>query len=124
MSSFLVHFVIFDQASADEKAMQATLEQAGFLGTVAGGNHLYYRLPKDVYQCTTVLTAEQVLDRLKRIALRTRKRSQIVVTESTASTWVGLELVGRESSLIAAGKLLPCVATSRASPPRRSAQVA
>jgi len=99
MPSFLIHFAHVSPSLASEKALQAALVEAGFFDTIVGSNRIEYRLPPLVYHTNCALTKDQVLDRAKRIALRTGKKCAIMVTVCADTAWVGLEMVGRESAV-------------------------
>jgi hypothetical protein len=97
MPSFLLHFAPETASIDSEKALQKALLEAGFFDTIVGSNRLEYRLPRLVYHSNCALTKDQILDRAKRIALRTGKQCAIMVTECADTAWVGLELLGREN---------------------------
>ncbi len=123
MPSFLIYFA-HDSASIDsEKALQQALLEAGFFDTIVGSNRITYRLPPLVYHSICELTKDQILDRAKRIALRTGKQCAIMVTECADTAWVGLEMLGRESAeegslrattIPAAAEIAPAVSVTAA----------
>ena len=96
MPSFLIHFAHVSPSIASEKALQEALLEAGFFDTIVGSNRIEYRLPLLVYHSNSALTKDQILERAKRIALRTGKQCAIMVTECADTAWVGLEMIGRE----------------------------
>lgn len=98
MPSFLIHFAHDSDSNASENALRQALVDAGFFDTIVGSNRIEYRLPPLVYHSNCALTKDQILDRAKRIALRTGKQCAIMVTECADTAWVGLEMVGRESA--------------------------
>ena len=98
MPSFLIHFAHVSPSIASEKALQVALLEAGFFDTIVGSNRIEYRLPPLVYHSNCELTKDQILERAKRIALRTGKQCAIMVTECADTAWVGLEMIGREST--------------------------
>jgi hypothetical protein len=98
MPSFLIHFAQDSLSAESEKALQKALIEAGFFDSIVGSNRLEYRLPRLVYHTQCSLTKDQVLDRAKRIALRSGKQCAIMVTECADTAWVGLDLLGRESA--------------------------
>ena len=105
MPSFLIHFALASSSTASEKALEEALTKAGFFDTIVGINRIKYRLPRLVYHSDCALTKDQILDRAKRIALRTGKQCAIMVTECADTAWVGLEMVGRESAEQAARRV-------------------
>ena len=98
MPTFLIHFSLLDASPDDEKSLDANLVELGFSRNIISSNKLMYRLPPCSYHYSGELTKDQLMDRTKRIALRQRKSHCIVVTETVASAWVGLDLVGRDST--------------------------
>jgi|GEM_PF-3693981 len=102
MPSFLIHFALASSSPDSEKALEEAMTKAGFFDTIIGSNRIKYRLPRLVYHSECALTKDQILDRAKRIAFRTRDQCAIMVTECADTAWVGLEMVGRESAEAAA----------------------
>lgn len=104
MPSYLIHFSMLDVSPADEEFLQTILPEAGLSSTIVGSNNIKYRLPASFYHSSAFPTKEHALDCTKRIALRMRKQCQIVIVEGETLTWVGLDMIGRESPKGAAKK--------------------
>jgi hypothetical protein len=98
MPSYTIAFSIIEATAPEEAALQVSLAAAGFLTTVVGSHRVTYRLPPAIYHCTGALSKDEVFEAAKRIAFRTKKRCRIVVVEEVGSSWVGLDMVGRQSA--------------------------
>lgn len=77
--------------SDDYDTLHEEMEAEGFSRTIRDGKGSAYHLPTAEYVIGGNLTRAGVLAKAKRAAGKTKKKFSILVTESKARTWVGLD---------------------------------
>jgi hypothetical protein len=69
------------------------MEQEGFKRTITSNNDVTYHLPHAEYDFVGNITRNEVLEKAKRAAGKTKKKYSVLVTEAAGRTWNGLDKV-------------------------------
>jgi hypothetical protein len=93
MAKFTTRVELHSATYSDYETLHAAMERRGFSRQIAADDGKTYNLPTAEYNRDGNLTREQVLDSAKDAAAETGKSFAVLVTESKARTWVGLEQV-------------------------------
>ena len=93
MTNFTTRVELHAANESDYQTLHSAMEAEGFSRVITSDDNITYHLPNAEYNRTATLTRSQVLESAKRAAGKTKKAYSILVTESTARTWVGLEQV-------------------------------
>ena len=90
MPSFTVRVELHRADADDYERLHAEMEQERFKRTINSDDGVTYHLPTAEYNFSGNVTRQQVLDKAKKAAERTKKGYAVLVTESAARTWSGL----------------------------------
>jgi hypothetical protein len=91
MASFTTRVELHGATYSDYETLHAAMDAEGFSRKIKSDDGTVYHLPTAEYNRIGELTRAQVLAAAKRAAAKTNKRYAVLVTESVARTWEGLE---------------------------------
>lgn len=97
MSRFMTRVELHGANSKDYETLHTAMAGEGFSPFIQAGDGTVYRLPTAEYYCEGNFTAAQVLQAAQRSANKTGRNAGIIVSETTMSTWNGLDPVKTKS---------------------------
>jgi len=91
MASFTTRVELHYARENDYEILHAEMAKEGFKRTITSSDGVTYRLPTAEYNYVGDKTRDDVLDKAKAAAARTRKEFCVLVTESAGRSWHNLE---------------------------------
>jgi len=93
MASFTTRVELHYANEDDYETLHEEMAKQGFKRTITASDGITYHLPTAEYNYIGDKTKDQVLDKAKTAAEKTRKNFCTLVTESNGRTWYNLEKV-------------------------------
>ena len=90
MTSFTTRVLLHGADADDYESLHSCMEDEGFTRIISSDD-ADYCLPEAEYNIVGEFPRSQVLDKAKTAAANTRKKYQILVTQSAGRTWHGLD---------------------------------
>ena len=93
MANFTVRVELHQATWDDYETLHAAMEAKGFSRQITSNDGKTYQLPLAEYNGTGNLNAERVRDIARAAANSTGKHNAVLVSETPARAWIGLEQV-------------------------------
>ena len=93
MAQFTVRVELHHADQDDYDVLHSAMEDEGFSREIASSEGTRYHLPTAEYNRSSSLTRQKILDSAESAASKTRKKFEILVTESAGRSWRGLPKV-------------------------------
>ena len=97
--TYIVRIDLLDAESEDHDRFHEALKAGGFSDTIYANDNSVYQLPTGEYWIESDFKIDQMLAKSIVAARLSLKKYRILVTESKAIAWEGLEPAGTESNL-------------------------
>lgn len=92
MADFTTRVELHSATYADYEILHAAMQYEGFLRLIKADTGVWYHLPTAEYECSGLVTINQVIATAQRAAAKTSRTSSVLVTEAKQRMWSGLPL--------------------------------